>query len=59
MMSLMNLLSMLWQQRRADKGQGMVEYALLLALIAILVIAVLVFLGPAIAQIFQDVLDQL
>ena len=41
------------------KGQGMVEYALLIGLIAIVVIAVLVLLGPAIANKFQDIVNHL
>lgn len=42
-----------------ERGQTLVEYGLLLALIAIVVIAVLVLLGPAISGIFQSVNDQL
>lgn len=42
-----------------ERGQGMVEYALLIGLIAIVVIAVLVFLGPAIAAKFQKIIDTL
>lgn len=44
---------------KQEKGQGMVEYALLIGLIAIVVIAVLVFLGPAIADKFQEIIDAL
>ena len=40
-----------------EEGQGLVEYALILVLIAIVVIAVLALLGPAIADIFQQILD--
>jgi len=32
-----------------EKGQGLVEYALILVLVAVVVIAVLALLGPAIA----------
>ena len=42
-----------------EKGQGMVEYALLVGLIAIVVIAALVLLGPAIAQKFTDIKNSL
>lgn len=42
-----------------EKGQGMVEYALLIGLIAVVVIAVLVLLGPAIAAKFQDIINAL
>jgi pilus assembly protein Flp/PilA len=42
-----------------EKGQGLVEYALILVLVAIVVIAVLALLGPEIANIFSDILDGL
>ncbi|NSW89703.1 MAG: Flp family type IVb pilin [Firmicutes bacterium] len=42
-----------------EKGQGMVEYALLVGLIAVVVIAVLVVLGPAIAAKFQEIINAL
>jgi pilus assembly protein Flp/PilA len=42
-----------------EEGQGMVEYGLILALVSIVAIAVLVFLGPAVADIFQEVTDEL
>jgi len=42
-----------------EEGQGMVEYALLIGLIAIVVIAVLILLGPAIAAKFQEIINNL
>lgn len=42
-----------------EKGQGMIEYALLVGLIAIVVIAVLVLLGPAISAKFQSIINSL
>lgn len=42
-----------------EKGQGMVEYALLVGLIAVVVVAVLVLLGPAIAAKFQQIITSL
>jgi pilus assembly protein Flp/PilA len=38
------------------KGQGLVEYALILSLVALIVIVVLVLLGPAIGNIFSAVM---
>lgn len=35
-----------------EKGQGMVEYGLIIALIAVVVIAIFIFLGPALKRIF-------
>ena len=52
-----NLLSHL--RNDDEEGQTLVEYGLLLALIAIVVIAVLVLLGPAVSGIFKSVNDQL
>ena len=40
-----------------EKGQGLVEYALILVLVAIVVIAVLSLLGPAIADIFGEIVN--
>jgi len=37
----------------AEKGQGLVEYALILVLVAIVVIAVLMLLGPIIGNVFS------
>ena len=42
-----------------EKGQGMVEYALLVGLIAIVVIAALVLLGPAIKDKFTAIQNAL
>jgi pilus assembly protein Flp/PilA len=40
-------------------GQTLVEYGLLLALIAIIVIVALLFLGPIVSQIFSNVAQNL
>ncbi len=42
-------------QSEDEEGQTLVEYGLLLALIAIIVIVALLFLGPIISQLFQNV----
>ncbi|GAB6108479.1 Flp family type IVb pilin [Fusibacter bizertensis] len=44
---------------KQENGQGMVEYALIIAFIAIVVIAGLVFLGPIIKDMFMNVGDEL
>ena len=36
-----------------EKGQGLVEYALILVLVAIVVIAALMVLGPIIGNVFS------
>ena len=36
-----------------EKGQGLVEYALILVLVAVVVIAVLTMLGPIIGNVFS------
>jgi len=38
-----------------EEGQGLVEYALILVLVAIVVIAILAILGPQIANIFSRI----
>lgn len=42
-----------------NKGQGLVEYALIIALVAIVVIGTLILLGPQIASIFQNISNNL
>jgi pilus assembly protein Flp/PilA len=44
---------MLFAQK--EKGQGLVEYALILVLVAVVVIVILALLGPVIGQIFSNV----
>ncbi len=39
----------------SEKGQGIVEYALLLALVTIVVIVILALLGPAIGNVFSTI----
>lgn len=38
-----------------EEGQGLVEYALILVLVAVVVIAILTVLGPQIGSVFSDV----
>ncbi len=46
-------------QSEDEEGQTLVEYGLLLALIAIIVIVALVLLGPIVSQIFRNVGENL
>lgn len=43
------------KQRRSQRGQGLVEYSLIIALVAIVVVAILVLMGPAIGNIFSQI----
>ncbi len=40
-----------------EKGQGLVEYALILVLVAVVVIIILALLGPAIGQVFSNIVN--
>jgi pilus assembly protein Flp/PilA len=42
-----------------EKGQGLVEYALILVLVAIVVIAILIILGPVIGNVFSTIVNAL
>jgi pilus assembly protein Flp/PilA len=42
-----------------EEGQGLVEYALILVLVAIVVIAILLLLGPAIGDIFSTIISSI
>ena len=42
-----------------EKGQGLVEYALILVLVAVVVIIILALLGPAIGNVFSQIVSQI
>ncbi|MBU4225773.1 MAG: Flp family type IVb pilin [Chloroflexi bacterium] len=42
-----------------EKGQGLVEYALILVLVAVVVIAVLTLLGPMVGNVFSAINQKL
>jgi pilus assembly protein Flp/PilA len=42
-----------------ENGQGLVEYALILVLVAVVVIVILALLGPAIGNIFSNIVKTL
>ena len=42
-----------------EDGQGLVEYALILVLVAIVVIAILALLGPQIGNVFSRIVNGL
>jgi pilus assembly protein Flp/PilA len=39
-----------------EDGQGLVEYALILVLVAIVVIAILLILGPTVGNVFSNII---
>jgi pilus assembly protein Flp/PilA len=48
-----------YAKRYSEVGQGLVEYALILVLVALVVIVVLSLLGPSIGNVFSNVVDEL
>jgi pilus assembly protein Flp/PilA len=42
-----------------EKGQGLVEYALILVLVAVVVIVILALLGPAIGNVFSTIVNNI
>jgi pilus assembly protein Flp/PilA len=44
---------------RRQKGQGLAEYALIIVLVAIVVIAVLTLMGPVIGNMFSKISNSL
>lgn len=42
-----------------EEGQGLVEYALILVLVAIVVIAILLLVGPAVGNVFSEIVSNL
>jgi pilus assembly protein Flp/PilA len=54
-----SFLSMLDRLFHRTRGQGLVEYALIIALVAIVVIGILLLLGPAIGSVFSQIKSNL
>jgi pilus assembly protein Flp/PilA len=52
---MLNLLSARLTMLRREEGQGLVEYALIIALVAIVVIAALVLIGGNITNAFNSI----
>ncbi len=44
-------------KKMQKKGQGLVEYALILVLVAIVIIIILSVLGPAIGNVFSQIIN--
>jgi pilus assembly protein Flp/PilA len=53
------VISMTRQSDSGQKGQGMVEYALILVLVSIVVIVILVTMGNQIQNVFSNVVAAL
>lgn len=42
-----------------ERGQGLVEYALILVLVAVVVIGILMLLGPIVGNVFSEIVQTL
>ena len=40
-----------------EKGQGLLEYALIITLVAVIVIVILALLGPAVGRMFSNTIN--
>tara|TARA_Y100001933_G_C18863519_1_gene506953 strand:- start:369 stop:548 length:180 start_codon:yes stop_codon:yes gene_type:complete len=56
---MMNFIYNAWMTLNNKKGQGMVEYVLLIGLIAVAVIAIMITMGTTITAEFQDIINSL
>jgi pilus assembly protein Flp/PilA len=45
--------------KEADIGQGLVEYAMLLMLVGVIVMGMLTILGAAVGNMFQNIIDHI
>jgi Flp pilus assembly pilin Flp len=57
--AIMNSKKMPRRQKRSRKGQTLVEYALILAFIAVVAISVLIRLGTEVKSLFSSINSQL
>lgn len=49
----------IWTKLHIEEGQGLVEYALILTLVAMVVIIALMIFGPQLGNIFSGVYEEL
>jgi pilus assembly protein Flp/PilA len=54
-MFLATVITQFFEAFSSEKGQGLVEYALVLVLVAVVVIAILSLLGPQIGNVFSRI----
>jgi len=52
---MLNFKKLFKEQGEEKEGQGLVEYALILFLVAVVVIAILILLGPQIGSVFSTI----
>ena len=56
---MLNLLNLVKSFARNEEGQDLLEYALLVALIALVAIGAITTTGTGVSTVFQDISDQL
>jgi pilus assembly protein Flp/PilA len=59
MAAMANLYTLLQNRFRAEDGQGMVEYAMIIGLVAVGVLALLALLGDQVESIFTSITNAL
>ena len=47
----------LTEKNTGEKGQGLVEYALILVLVSVVVISILAILGPQVGEVFSRIIS--
>ena len=55
----MNLFVKMLNKMQDEEGQGLVEYALIIVLVAIVVIAALTLLGSRVSSVFNNIVQTL
>jgi pilus assembly protein Flp/PilA len=59
MMTVMNTLMAYYLNFKSEKGQGLAEYALIIVLVSIAVVATLTLVGGEINTTFNDIVESL
>ncbi len=45
--------------KKSEKGQGLVEYAVILVFVAVVIVIILTFVGPAMGGIYSNIIASL
>lgn len=58
LLQLISLLKVYFPELNREEGQGMAEYGLIIALIAVVVVTVITLFGNGLTDVFQGILDR-
>lgn len=50
---------MIFAPKESESGQGLLEYGMIIVLVAVVILVVLVLMGPSIAEMYDYIIEKL